>query len=66
LKTKKWLCWGHDNPYLLIERARTLNEAGESVEKFKQRACSSLGEVVKPLSFVTDWIKIYKSNFKFN
>lgn len=34
----KWMCFGFDNPYLLIERARLLSKEQESKEQFKERS----------------------------
>ena len=36
LRTKKWLCFGSDNPYLLIERARQKRvDKNDMVKVFK-------------------------------
>ena len=34
LKTKKFFCFGHDDPYLVIERGR-LNETNDMVKVYK-------------------------------
>lgn len=50
----------------MIERARTLNEIGETTKAFKLRSKAAIGDVVAPIDSVTDWVKFYKSSSRFS
>lgn len=49
IKSNKFLCYGSDNPYLLIERSRTLENMDLSFETRKEKMKSSWGEKVDDL-----------------
>lgn len=57
------MCFGVDNPYILIERARCLinkENADNNKNNFK-----TMGQAVSSLDLVTDWVRIYKSDYIF-
>lgn len=66
LKSQKFLCLGSDNPYLIIERSRMLENEDLSFESKKKKLKSNWGATVDDISNVTDWVRVYKTNFIFD
>ena len=58
-------CFGIDNPYLLIERHRTLEESSKSASIMKE----SVEEETKPPAYsknTEDWVRVLKTNYTFD
>lgn len=59
------MCFGVDNPYILVERARCLIN-NDNVEFNNKHFKSTMGQAVAAMELVTDWVRIFKSNYIFS
>lgn len=66
IKSNRFLCYGSDNPYILIERARSLENNDLSFETKKEKLKGSWGDKVDDLANVTDWVRVHKTNYMFD
>ena len=88
--SNKFLCFGFDNPYVLIERARLYTEQEMAEKKLREQNLiasknkrgrrknikletirentqeDAIKNVIKSVDMVKDWVRVYKSDFKFD
>lgn len=65
-KSHKILCYGADNPYLMIERSRNFEDMQMTPRSKQQKFKSNYGNKVEDIANVTDWVIVHKTPYIFD